>query len=501
MPNIFTPSPQQAVVYDWVLNGTGSAQVSAVAGSGKTTTLIKALELMSGSIFFGSFNKKIAEEIAARAPKNKIGLDIGTMHSVGFGFWRKAAPGVKLNVDKCRDIFRTASEKHIEYKRFESIVLKLVSLAKQAAVGIEQPMDQKSTWIALVEAHDIETFDEDTGIDNSTLIIGLARKVLQASIDQDMKFVDFDDMIYAPLVHNIKTFQYDWVLIDEAQDTNAARRLLALKMLKSTGRLLSVGDPRQAIYRFAGADADAFALIATATNAKELPLTVSYRCPKSVVAYAQQWVSHIQAADNAPEGIVSEGLAENLINLAVPGDAVICRFNAPLLKNVYKFIAAGIPAKVEGREIGAGLKALAQRWKVKSIHALLERLDSYVERETAKLEAKEKTAQIGALNDKVECLRVIINRVQLLDPNTKNPTERVCKEIDNIFVDDANSKVVIFSSIHRSKGREFHKVIWLQTGPSPYAKKPEDILQEENLCYVAATRAQRELCLVQITKD
>lgn len=500
MQNTFVPSLQQTNVFNWIKEGTGSAQVEAVAGSGKTTTLIKALELMFGTIFFGSFNKKIAEEIAARAPK-KQGLDISTMHSVGFGFWRRVASKVKVNNNKCRDIFRTASQKHIEYKRFESVVLKLVSFAKQNAVGVDLSMDQKSTWMDIIDRFDLETFDEDTGVDNACLVIKLARKVLQASIDQDMVEVDFDDMIYAPLIHNIKVYQYDWVLIDEAQDTNRARRLLAIKMMKPNGRLLSVGDSRQAIYAFAGADADAFELIATETNAIKLPLNMTYRCPKSVVAYAQQWVSHIKAADNAPEGVVSTGEIENLIQLAKPGDAVLCRFNAPLLKNVYKFIAAGIPAKVEGRQIGEGLKNLANRWKVKSLQALLDRLDAYVEREVKKFEEKEQQSKISDLNDKVECLRVIINRVRAVDANTKNPTDRVCSEIDAIFVDDANASVVIFSSIHRSKGREFHKVIWLQTGPSPYAKKPADIIQEENLCYVAATRAKHELCLVTIPKD
>jgi DNA helicase-2/ATP-dependent DNA helicase PcrA len=494
---MFQPSPQQSTFFNWIQNDTGSCVLEAVAGAGKTTTLIKALELMVGTTFFGSFNKKIAEEIRARAPQ-KQGLDIDTMHAAGFRFWKRAAGFVKVEGQKCKNIFRDACVRHIEYKPFEASVLKLVSLAKQAAVGVVSNEKLKQTWMDLIEHFDIEVFDEETGTDNTNLIINLARKTLEASIEQDFKIVDFDDMIYAPLVHNVKVFQYDWILIDEAQDTNASRRALALRMLKRGGRLVAVGDRHQAIYGFTGADADSLDLIAASVNAKQLPLTITYRCPKSVVAYSQQWVSHIQAAETAPDGVVSVAESKDIESLAKIGDAVLCRFNAPLIKYVYKFIAKGIPAKVEGREIGSGLIALAQRWKVKSIPALLDKLEAYVERETNKLRAKEQEAKAAGVEDKANCLRVIIGRV---DQMTSTPVQDVVKEINSIFVEDGNQEVVLFSSIHKSKGREWHKVLWLQTGPSGWARKQWEQDQENNLCYVAATRAKHELCLIDITAE
>jgi len=73
----FQPSPQQADFFNWIKTGKGSCILEAVAGAGKTTTLIEALKLMQGRIFFGAYNKKIAEEIQARAPK-KDNLFIST---------------------------------------------------------------------------------------------------------------------------------------------------------------------------------------------------------------------------------------------------------------------------------------------------------------------------------------------------------------------------------------------------------------------------------------
>ena len=48
-------------------------------------------------------------------------------------------------------------------------------------------------------------------------------------------------MILKPLVHDSPVDHKDWILLDEAQDANAARRAIALKCLKpDTGRLIAV---------------------------------------------------------------------------------------------------------------------------------------------------------------------------------------------------------------------------------------------------------------------
>ena len=487
----FTPSLQQANFFDWIVNGSGSCILEAVAGSGKTTTLIEALRLMKGTIFFGAYNKKIAVEIENRAPK-RDGLFISTMHAAGFKAWRRVAPRVKVDDNKCRNIFRDACSRHPEYAPFEGPVLDLVSYAKQAALGVIAPVGDKAVWLKLIDHFDIETAENDD------LVIALAKATLKKSIETDAAVIDFNDMIYAPLVHKVRAYEHDWVLIDEAQDTNAARRALALLMLKRGGRLVAVGDRHQAIYGFTGADADALDLLGSAVSAAPMPLTVSYRCPKTVIAHAKTYVNHIEAHESAIDGVVRNMLdAEKLIDVAKPGDAILCRFNAPIIKVAYGFIAAGVPAKVEGREIGTGLKALARRWKIKSYTALLDNLDKYLERETAKFRAKEQESRAAAVEDKVQCLKVIVERVAKIDPKPSNAVERVCTEIDTIFGDNVGAECVLLSTIHKSKGREWNRVIWLQTGPSKWARKDWELQQETNLCYVATTRAKQELILAQ----
>lgn len=510
---VFQPSPQQAVFFDWITKGSGSCVLEAVAGAGKTTTLINGLGLMgSGYKFFGAFSKDIVTEIREKVTKAAIEkCTVNTMHAEGFGALRRAFKNVRVDNDKCRNIFRAASDKYPEYKKLESVTLKLSSLAKQAGIGINKDIKSRDPWLTLIDHYDLEVFSENdvdgNFTDNTELIIKLARKVLEHSNATSHEVVDFDDMIYAPLFHKVKFFQYDWVLIDEAQDTNETRRLLALAILKRGGRLVAVGDRHQAIFGFTGADANSLDLIATSLNAKRLPLTVTYRCPKSVVAYAKTWVNHIEAADTAPEGSVLNSTHDQLANVAKVGDAILCRFNAPLVKFVYSFIAAGVPALIEGRDIAEGLLNLARRWKrVSSYSKLLEKLDVYQERESNKYRIKEQESKAAAVEDKVGCLRVIIYRAQRIDPTAKNIVDRVCQEIEAIFSKkDGESidktKVVLFSSIHKSKGREWKRVVWLQTGPSGWARQAWEIEQEDNLCYVAATRAKEELVLIDITSE
>ncbi len=495
MTKQFVPSLQQGQFFTWIQTGEGSCVLEAVAGAGKTTTLVEALKLMTGSIFFGAYNKKIADEIKARAPERQ-GLFISTMHAAGFKAWRRAAPNVQVDENKCRNIFRDACVAYPHYVPFEGAVLSLVSYAKQAAVGVVKSAADNQVWLDLIEHFDVDVLDEER------TVIALAKKLLQKSIDADNKIIDFDDMIYAPLVHRVKMYGHDWVLLDEAQDTNAARRALALSMLKRGGRLVAVGDRHQAIYGFTGADADALDLIAEAVNAERLPLTVTYRCPKKVVEVAHQYVKHIEAHESAPDGEVHNIDYAGFIGAVKPGDAVLCRFNAPTVKIAYSLIAAGVPARVEGREIGEGLKALAKRWKAKSFDMLLQRLDTYCEREVTKYRAKEQESRAAAIEDRVMCLKVIINRVMAVDPQTSAPVLRVCEEIDKIFgAEQSKTPVVLLSTIHKSKGREWHRVFWLQVGQSKWARKQWELEQEVNLCYVAATRAQKELFLVEMPKE
>lgn len=295
---------QQAIV-DFIRYEKGSATVEARAGCGKTFAIVQGavktiVENRLGSAVLMAFNKAAATEFEQRIAKMGAiyeEVDTGTVHSLGFRAWRRNKR-VKVEQYKVWNIIREFENDSPVYKDFGAAINKLVSLAKQSAIGITCNIENVFVWNEIIEHFDIDTNG------SSDAIINAAMRVLNKSNEQGDELVDFDDMIYLPLLNNTRFEQYDFVLIDEAQDTNLTRRLMAFRMLKPNGRLIAVGDDKQAIYGFSGANSDSLDLITKELNSTILPLTLTYRCPKAVVAEANKYVPDIKAHETAPEGKV-----------------------------------------------------------------------------------------------------------------------------------------------------------------------------------------------------
>lgn len=500
-------SLQVQAVLDWVQNSTGSLNLVARAGCGKTTTLLKVAKITKGQTILLAYNKAIAEEIKQRLVADKIHTNVSaqTVHALGYSSWRRVAPQIKTpTADKVFKIIRGFSKTPDDFFiRNIANIAKLVSLAKQCAFGFLVPVTNQEAWFELDEHHGVsdDLADEDT-VD---ALVNASIQVLEKSIALDREEIDFDDMILAPLVHNAPVYYKDWILLDEAQDTNAARRALALKCLKPvTGRLIAVGDDRQAIYGFAGADSNAMDLIKEDLKSKELYLTTTYRCPKAIVREANRLVPDLEAHESAPEGVVrslpiydSKGQPWFLTQPPAVTSAILCRNTKPLIEHAYMFLAHGIGCRVEGREIGEGLVSLANRWKkVTTTHQLSVKLAEYKLKEMQKFLAKGQEDRAQAIEDKVGALSAVIGRV-----NSQNrfAISDVVASIRSLFGDTKageTPRVVTLSTIHRSKGREWPVVYIIDranTLPSKYARKDWQLHQEANLEYVAITRSKGEL--------
>lgn len=512
--NAITLSSQQQATIDWVRRRKGSAVLQARAGTGKTFTIVNGVvhtiynEQPRASVAVMAYNKAAGDEINSRLQTAGLTdwkrVKAGTCHSFGFQAFRKMAPQVRVDDKKVADIISTihgGDETHFYYVAASSI-RKAVSMAKQMAFGFLKNVDDQGAWFDLVEKFDLA--DELPDGFEAINLITAATTVLKQSIAKDFEVIDFDDMVLAPLVHKARFWQYDYVIMDEAQDTNPARRALAFAMLKPKwGRFLAVGDDRQAIYGFTGADSDSLEIIRRETNAEVLPLTETRRCPKAVVAMAKILVPDFVALPEAPEGVVrrvdyeDRGHGNKIWFVGESlgkGDAILCRNTKPLISEAYTLIRNGIGCMVEGRDIGNGLITLATRWKrIKTVGALSDKLDEYRDREVAKFQAKGKEEKAAAVEDKVECLKTVIDKVRA---DGQHGVEDVVAAIRKLFGEtDEATDVVTLCTLHRSKGREWNRVFHLGREiylPSRYAKKPEQLRQEENLEYVGFTRAKSE---------
>lgn len=491
------PSPQQLAVADWVPNGTGNLLVEAVAGSGKTATLIGILPRTKGEVGFCAYNRRIADEISSRTKSAKVGdrVKTDTIHSFGYAALRAAFPRVQL--EKYSKLKKIAEEK-IENKYVRTFAIQCVSMAKQIGIGILSDIDDYANWKDMIYHHSLdESLPKFIELTDG---IKACRILLKESNRQIPKVIDFDDMVYAPVFLKLKIKQYDWVLLDEAQDTNPVRRKFVAMMMAPGGRLIAVGDSHQAINGWTGADHNAMDMIAKEFNTTSLPLSTTYRCPKLIVKEARRWVNHIDAHETAPEGKVD---TLELFQLEEshefdPGDAILCRVTKPLVELAFKLIRRGVPCKVEGRAIGDNLIKLVKRFEVSTVGDLYDKVNAWKGRAMAKALADYRGDKCQEIEDQADTLEILLDQCSPSDS-----IQDLFDKIKSLFGDHQGNKqsILTLSTIHRSKGLEWNRVYALgmeKYSPSKWAKKDWELIQENNLRYVQVTRAKRHLTLVNV---
>lgn len=503
---MFKPSPYQKAIFDFVASGRGSAKIEAVAGSGKTTTIVKALELIPPylKVAFLAFNRSIAQELKKLVPGH---VQACTLNSLGHRAWTKHVGKVcQLDANKTRAILDAIVESsgwdgdtYGKFRENRSEITKMVALAKAhglapSGCGLTGLVpDDIRSWLDLIDHHNLDVEEEDIHF-----VIETARQALKVSV-RKQGLIDFDDQLYMTVLYNVPMFRFDVIFVDEAQDLSPIQHALLRKALKPGGRLIAVGDPRQAIYGFRGADAESMARLGRDFGCVNLPLSISYRCPQNVVMYAQQIVSHIEAAPSAPEGEVISLPHYDAQDFNAE-DLIICRNTAPVVEMAYALIRRRVPVRVLGREIGQGLVALINRLdrrkSGRNIHGekgLVERLDRWRQRETEKYVAKGDDAKAEAVADKAETLQVMIEESDV------ETAEDLIREIEQLFSDD-KKEILTLSTVHKAKGLEAPRVFVLEPDlmPSKYARKEWQIEQEKNLMYVAYTRAKQTLVFIRL---
>ncbi len=486
-------STYQQSVFDWVrghANKPGALIVEAVAGSGKTTTIVEAAKLIPAghSACFLAFNKSIAEELAKRLPGS---VHSKTLNSLGFGAVRKAFGGaVKVEAAKVYNLIDAllAGSPQANSKEYARELYNLIAKAKSHAVvppgGKYKGYECSAERLAeLAARYDIDVPDD------AARFYDIAQQILVRNLE-DTTTVDFDDMMYFVVAMDLGCWKYDWLIVDEAQDVSHVQRMMLRKFLRPNGRLIAVGDRRQAIYGFRGADSSSLDNIAKSFGAEVLPLSITYRCARRIVAEAQGIVPSLLPRDDAPEGVVRDVSDFDPTDF-VEDDLVVCRYMAPVIESAFALLARRIPCRVEGRDIGAAMQNLVKRIAGKahatmSLDAFKPRLDAWRERETLKATAKRDDAKVDSIDDKYQSILAVADSME---------ATTVAQIIDGFARIFESSRGVKFSTVHRAKGLEADRVFILepQAMPSKRAKHDWQKEQEMNLLYVAITRAKNEL--------
>lgn len=485
----FKPSRYQTGVFDWIKDGRGDAIVNAVAGSGKTTTLVEAAHtLKSKNSIFIAFNKHIADELQKKLAGT--GMMAKTIHSVGNGMLMKHLGKTNLEDKKYKKLAKSyIDQQFLDWDAGFEAVSMMVQLASLARVNLTDVHDT-SALASLCLHYNIDV-QYDCVLEGLPGLLRDGKKLAEQA-----KQIDFTDMIWLPVVWNLEPPKCDWVFVDECQDLNAAQLAIALKCRAEGGRMLFVGDRQQAIYGFAGADAYSFDRIKEKTSATVLPLSICYRCPKTHVEMAQRIVPQIEPREDAPDGKILYENEDNLRKLVKEGDLVLCRLTAPLVAECIGLIKEQVAARVRGRDIGRDLAAVLRAvakirdFRYSEITAFLTKYEDMQVQYLIQKDADE--TQIESLRDRVECLRVCAAAY-----SDATSIEALSARIETLFSDDRPS--VWLSTVHRAKGLENERVFILRPDKLPLVWKdqqPWQLEQEMNLKYVALTRAKDTLIIL-----
>lgn len=485
-----SPSEYQAAIYSWITDGSGDAVVSAVAGSGKTTTLIEASKKIdSDGALFLAFNKSIVEELG----KKLGGMSVSTIH----GFARKIVihnlrPDIDLDKFKYRAIqkglLRRAVSSDEEASTIEKELTRLVDLVR---VTLTHPTDHHAIRL-LADKYSValEGKHLDIGV---RLIEPILREGRRQAESQGC--VDYTDLLWLPHVANHQPPQtFRWIFVDEAQDLSEAQRAVVLRSRAPGGRILFVGDPQQAIYGFAGADGESLNNIVTATGATLLPLSVCYRCPKSHIEQARRFAPQIRPCSGAPRGELKRLSTAEAVPLMRPKDLVIARTRAPLIAVCLALKKAKVPAKIVG-DTGEALLRIVDVVvdSSSSPEGFLKCLEDYLEQYRQKIlkDEPEPEMKLAVLEDDVATINAVF-----VESSPKS-SHALKKAIQNLFATEAIADVVRCSTIHKAKGLEADRVFLIASEqlPHPKATKKWQLEQERNLEYVAYTRARNYLAV------
>ena len=492
----FIPSPYQERIFDNIVHGTSNMVINAVAGSGKSTTIVNALKLIPDdmNVLFIAFNKDIVETLKQKVGE-KANVHITTYHSLGYSIIiEKLKNKPELDEYKYQPRIRTICNNFIENNGISMGFSRRVMYTR----NVEKLVDY-ARFNLCQNVKEIERIADKYNIEPLLNECELTVQVLEWG-KTHLDTIDYTDMVWLPYELDFKTMKhkYNWIFVDEAQDSSPIQQELFKKCFKRGARFCAVGDSSQCINAWAGADIEAFNKFLKMPNTKQYELPISYRCPVNVINEAKKFVPNIQAKDGALLGEIKYDVDPYSPKT---GDMVLCRNTYPLVKLYMDYLRINKKSYIRGKDIGDGLieviktyrgvdllldKSLLGNGLFRNLYEeLFKRVEMLVERTAMTEEEAYLSAPIMEFYDTILSLETLSDNLVY--------TDDLISKIKTIFNDGGEG--VCLSTIHKAKGLEADNVFILSKSlmPSIYAHQEWERISEDNLEYVAITRAKKTL--------
>ena len=544
----FKPSTYQQDILDFFLNNPQSNMlVNALAGSGKSTTACMLSEHSKTSDLYIAFNASVVEEFKKKIknPKTKV----MTMHSLAYSIMLyNVEQESKDSGEKPKGFGSQRSKRTVSLDNFKPHKILDEEITKRYGRYIEfaKRVFLKDNYVNLYNLCRLTLTDMSSNKDVSRLIndhvlflyygdegysapdiseITSTLKILDTKSKQQFEtqgVIDFTDMLWI----TFNKLKYDnwevpyWALYtniycDEVQDFSNIQ-LNFLKFIKRTkGRYVFIGDFHQAIYNFAGANAQAFNQIPKMfAPVKTFDLPICYRCAKSHLSRVnREYGIPILPCDNAPMGFVKTIDKNKISEYAKAGDMVISRKNKWIAEVVLDLARNGTPIFIEDKEMVEAIKRQILSSKCTSVGTLEKFLQKVISNYNKKLfEIVSKNAREGGheeehleavaeANSKIDNTSFLLEILKgyLENHASSDSVSKFSNFIDKLLNTTPSPNCVRLCSIHKAKGLEATNVFVLNEAKINYdfRNSKEQNIQEKNLSYIATTRAKEGLYLVK----
>ena len=481
------------------INLNGSVICYAPAGSGKTFTLIERLkridkENSDKNILVSVFNKNVPDEIIARLGydhnQSHNNIEIQTFHS----FCLKNLKKYDWKIKVADDSYTTKVIKN-SYKKIFGKDLNYFELNKVS--------NKISKFKNTPNNADILSVEEREVYEEYTKELNKANKI------------DYDDMLkmFYELMVNGKIIppKYDYIFIDEFQDFNYYQYHILLKLLYPDTELYCIGDIKQAIYEFRGADSRYMKQIVNdVSGIKTVVLDRTFRCASDVIELSNVVAKHI---DNSQTySVHSNGRVfvdyVNSINMMINKishlpdlkKALLFRYNDEANDAINNYILRGQPLYVTSNG--------AVPYGIKILIGYLSDLGGITNNYSRYWNVAKKMALKRHSNNKL----VKFLMANEIDP--RKPVDAVTAlKFEKYFYGDSVAFVVkalmadnplsyalrffnyrdgdYIGTIHSFKGKEYDNVVLYLNDNFPYSDEEWD--SELKLFYTAITRAKHNL--------
>lgn len=466
----FPPTGEQQAAIDAFETG-ASFVLEAGAGTGKTSTLqFLAESAPRRRGLYVAFNRAIKQEAARKFPRN---ITVMTTHGLGmrgtnFQYQhRLKAPKVPLALAASRLGINSAL--HVGDRN-------PIRPNTQASLALRTVRTFCSTGDAAIDTDHVpwlDGLDYESYRQTAPLIVELAEKVwADVSDPQGDQFKFEHDHYLKVWALEQPRWGYDFILFDEAQDSNPVVSTMIAEQMEHGTQVVAVGDAAQSIYGWRGA-VDA---METFDADIRLRLTQSFRFGEAIAAEANLWLAML-GSDMRLKGLESK--RSRVVDSLRRPDAVLCRNNASVIGELLAALGAGTSVGL----VGGGQALINVAWAATALKA--GRPTDHEEFALFKNWAE--LVEYANSGDDPNLAML----VKIVDEHGPAAIEAAV----NRAVDEDQAALVI-STAHKAKGREWESVRLTSDFAEPkeaLGQKTYPAREEMMLNYVAVTRAKSEL--------